>query len=240
MTEWLIVYLSSFQAGILHVLAAELRAGGVGAVAFAFMLGAVHALTPGHGKAALAAYFLGSEARIGKGLRVALAAALLHVLSGVALFFILRFTVGRALSLTGRPSPMFLMVGYGLIVFSGAVMVVQSLRRTSSADAGLYALTGGVGLLPCPLTISVLGFAWAQGTTAMAGLVLFSLALGIATTIGLVAILAIVGRALLGTSLAVRFPQIERAGRILQATAGMAIIVIGLFTVWALRTQNLV
>jgi ABC-type nickel/cobalt efflux system permease component RcnA len=195
----------------------------------------VHALTPGHGKAALAAYFLGREARIGKGLRVALAAALLHVLSGLALFFILRFTVGRAVSITGRPSPGFLLVGYGLIVFSGVVMVLQSLRPTRSADAGLYALTGGVGLLPCPLTISVLGFAWAQGTIVMAGLVLISLALGIAATIGLVAVLAIVGRALLGASLAGRLPQIERAGRVLQGVAGMAIIIIGLITVMALR-----
>src|SRR5947199_9741610 len=55
MPDWLIVYLGSLQAGIIRSLAAELRAGGVGAVALAFTLGAVHALTPGHGKAALAA-----------------------------------------------------------------------------------------------------------------------------------------------------------------------------------------
>jgi nickel/cobalt exporter len=240
MTEWLIVHLSSFQAGVLRGLAAELRAGGVGSAALAFTLGAVHALTPGHGKAALAAYFLGTEARIGKGLRVALAAALLHVLSGLALFFILRLTVGRALSITGRPSPAFLMVGYGLIIFSGVVMLVQSLRPTRSAEHGLYALTGGVGLLPCPLTISVLGFAWAQGTVAMVGLVLVSLALGIAATIGLVAILAIVGRTLVGARLAGRLPQIERAGRVLQGVAGVAIIVIGVLTVLTLRAQSLV
>ena len=239
MTEWLIVHLSSFQAGVLRGLAAELRAGGVGTAALAFTLGAVHALTPGHGKAALAAYFLGREARIGKGLRVALAAALLHVLSGLALFFILRFTVGRALSITGRPSPAFLIVGYGLIVFSGTVMVVQSLRPARPADHGLYALTGGVGLLPCPLTISVLGFAWAQGTIAMVGLVLLSLALGIATTIGLVAVLAIVGRTLVEASLDGRLGRIERAGRILQGIAGVAIIVIGVLTLFSLRAQSL-
>ena len=55
-----------------------------------------------HGKAALAAYFLGREARIGKGVRVALAAALLHVLSGLGAFLLLRFVVGQAVSITGR------------------------------------------------------------------------------------------------------------------------------------------
>jgi ABC-type nickel/cobalt efflux system permease component RcnA len=63
------------QAGIMRGLAAELRAGGLGTVALAFTLGTVHALKPGHGKAALAVYFLGREARIGKGLRVALMAS---------------------------------------------------------------------------------------------------------------------------------------------------------------------
>ena len=49
MPDWLIVYLGSLQAGVMRGLAAELRAGGVGTVTLAFTLGAVHALTPGHG-----------------------------------------------------------------------------------------------------------------------------------------------------------------------------------------------
>ena len=109
-------------------LAAELRAGGLGTVALAFTLGAVHALTPGHGKAALTAYFLGREARIGKGLRVALSAALLHVLSGFAAFLVLRFAVGQAPSMFGRGSPTFTAFGYALIVLAGAMMLYQSVR----------------------------------------------------------------------------------------------------------------
>jgi ABC-type nickel/cobalt efflux system permease component RcnA len=160
-TEWLIGYLSSLQGGIVRSLAAELRAGGLGTAALAFGLGAVHALTPGHGKAALAAYFLGKEARIGKGLYVSLSAALLHVLSGFAAFLVLRFAVGQAPSITGRVSPMFMIIGYGLIIAAGIVMLVQSLRPGHTTQDSAHALTAGIGLLPCPLTISVLGFAWA-------------------------------------------------------------------------------
>jgi threonine/homoserine/homoserine lactone efflux protein len=72
----------------------------------------------------------------------------------------------------------------------------------------------------------------------MVGLVLLSLALGIAATIGLVAILAIVGRSLVGASLAGRLPQIERAGRVLQGVAGVAIILIGVLTIFTLRAQT--
>jgi ABC-type nickel/cobalt efflux system permease component RcnA len=86
MPDWLITYLGPLQGNIVRTLAAEIRARGLGTAWLAFGLGALHALTPGHGKAALAAYFLGREARIGKGVRIAVVAALLHVLSGFAAF----------------------------------------------------------------------------------------------------------------------------------------------------------
>jgi ABC-type nickel/cobalt efflux system permease component RcnA len=95
MTDWLIAWLGQTQGGIIRTLATELRAGSMGTASLAFALGALHALTPGHGKAALAAYFLGREARIGKGLRVTLLAALLHVLSGLAVFIVLRIIVAH-------------------------------------------------------------------------------------------------------------------------------------------------
>lgn len=79
MLDWLMTYIGSLQGGFMRGLATELRAGGSGTAMLAFSLGALHALTPGHGKAALGAYFLGQQARVTKGLRLALSAALLHV-----------------------------------------------------------------------------------------------------------------------------------------------------------------
>jgi ABC-type nickel/cobalt efflux system permease component RcnA len=235
MPDWLIVHLASLQAGVMRTLAAELRAGGLGTSVLAFSLGALHALTPGHGKSALAAYFLGTDAPIGKGVRVALTAALLHVLSGLAVFLVLRLLLGQLPSITGRPSPAFTVVGYGLIIVAGTVMLVQSLRPNRVAGDGGRALTAGVGLLPCPLTISVLGFAWAQGSAAMIGLVLISLAIGVATTIGSVAVLAIAARSTMGAALAGRLPRLERGARYLQTVAALAIIAIGIYTLWPLR-----
>ncbi len=180
MPDWLNIWLAQIQGGIMNTLAAELRAGGIATAWLAFTLGALHALTPGHGKAALAAYMLGHDSRIGKGLRIALTAALLHVLSGLLVFLVIRFVIGKSPLLFGRPSPSFTAVGYGLIVLAGLIMLVQSLRssRGQHGDGG-HALTAGIGLLPCPLTISVLGFAWSQSSMAMVALVLVSLGLGI-------------------------------------------------------------
>jgi hypothetical protein len=69
----------------------------------------------------------------------------------------------------------------------------------------------------------------------MIGLVLISLALGVAITIGSVAVLAIVARSTIGAALADRLPRLERGARLLRAAAALAIIAIGIFTLWTLR-----
>lgn len=234
MPDWLIVWLGEAQGQIVRTLAAELRTGGIGLIALAFALGALHALTPGHGKAALAAYFLGREARLAKGVKVALGAALLHVLSGLVIFLVFRLIVGQVPSMLGRSSPAYSYMGYALIILAGLVMIAQSVRPQHAHGDGAHALTAGVGLLPCPLTISVLGFAWTQSSLPMVLVVLVALALGVALTIGLVALAAIAGRRLLGAALADRLPALERWSRMLQAAAGCAIVIIGIATMMAL------
>lgn len=234
MPDWLIDWLGQIQGGIVRTLAAELRTGGLGTVGLACALGALHALTPGHGKAALAAHFLGRNAHITEGLRVALTSALLHVLSGFAIFLFLRLVIGQVPSAFVRNSPTFTAIGYGLIVLAGVIMVVQSLRTSHAHGDGAHALTAGIGLLPCPLTISVLGFAWTQSNSWMVLVVLVSLAVGIALTIGLVALAAIVGRRMMGLALANYLPGLERWSRVVQGAAGALIVAVGISTLIAL------
>lgn len=233
--DWLLQVVGQLQSGIMRTLAVELRTGGIGAAGLALALGALHALTPGHGKTALTAYFLGREAPLGKGLRIALSAALLHVFSGFMVFLVLRLIVGQAPSMFGRSSPTFTAFGYSLIVVAGAMMLYQSVRPTPHSHDGSHALIAGMGLLPCPLTISVIGFAWLQSSAAMVGLILVSLALGISLTIGLVAVAAIIGRATMGKGLAARLPQFNRGARIVQGVAGTLIVLIGVYAVVGLR-----
>lgn len=91
--------------------------------------------------------------------------------------------------------------GYALIALAGAVTLGQSMRAPhQSHQDGAHALTASIGLLPCPLTISVLGFSWAQSHGVMFAVVILSLALGLSLTIGLVAVLAIAARHALGAS----------------------------------------
>jgi ABC-type nickel/cobalt efflux system permease component RcnA len=231
MPDWALAFLSGLQRTAVSGLAAELRAGGLLTAVLAFALGALHALTPGHGKAALAAYFFGQEARIATGLRVTLAAAFLHVVMGFVAFLVLRFLLSQTPLMTSRGSPGFAVAGYGLILLAGLMMLIQSLR---SAPAGLHphALTVGIGLLPCPLTIMVLGFAWVQATALMVGVVLVSLAAGIAFTIGSIAVIAIMARRIFGQMLLHRISELERGARAVQGVAGALIVAIAGYSIW--------
>jgi nickel/cobalt transporter (NicO) family protein len=233
MPDWLITYLGAWQGGVMRTLATELRAGGLGSVALAFMLGALHALTPGHGKAALTAYFLGTASHVGKGIRIALSAAAIHVFSGLLAFLVLRFVLGQAPSITGRGSPTYSILGYTLVIVAGLTMLWQSWRPGHRHnDDGAHALTAGIGLLPCPLTISVLGFAWLQSSILMLVIVLLSLAAGIASTIGLVAVGAIAANKAFGASFATSLPQFEKGAVILQVCTGAVIVLVGAYMLW--------
>lgn len=64
----------------------------------------------------------------------------------------------------------------------------------------------------------------------MVAVVLAALALGIAMTIGIVAVATILARHSIGHALANRLPQIERGTRVLQGMAGGGIVAIGLVT----------
>jgi ABC-type nickel/cobalt efflux system permease component RcnA len=231
--DWLLFYIASLQGGVSQGLTAGIKAGSAGTAMLAFALGVLHALTPGHGKVLLAAYFLGQEARIAKGLLVTLSAAFLHVVSGFSVFLVLRIVLGQLPLLLGRSPPALTALGYGLIVLAGIVMLAQSVRRGRRAHGSAVALTAGVGLLPCPLTMSVLGFAWIQSSGAMVALVLLSLALGISVTIGCVALLAILFRNTIAAPLAHRLPQLERGARIVQGASAVLIMSLGIYMIVA-------
>ena len=90
-------------------------------------------------------------------------------------------------------------------------------------------MIAGMGLLPCPLTISVLGFAWIQSNGVMVGVVLVALALGIALTIGVVAVLTVMGRQSFGYVFARWGDRFEHGARVLQGGAGVLVVVLSCY-----------
>ncbi|MEP3428858.1 MAG: ABC transporter permease [Roseibium sp.] len=188
------------------------------------VFGAIHALTPGHGKTILASYLAGSDNGFLRGLSISTVLAATHVLMAVLIALFAAHLMERSFVGGGR-APALELVSRVLLIGIGLWLLVRALRsrRTEGHHEGLgVALTAG--LVPCPLTLFVVVAALSRGVPE-AGLVFAgSMLVGIAITLGLVAITAVAGRRAFLTFFSRRGGAIGRISRSLDAVAGLLII----------------
>src|SRR5215211_7077817 len=158
------------------------------------VFGAVHALTPGHGKSVLASYLIGSRLAALQSLAVAGALALTHVGSAVILALLAAPLVSRTLGSGVGRAPGLEFLSWGLLAVIGLWLLVRALRgRPHVHHEGL--MVGVVaGLIPCPLTLFVMLYSLAHAVP-VAGLT-FALAMlvGITLTLAAIALAAVLGR----------------------------------------------
>ena len=110
------------------------------ALAVAFAYGAVHALGPGHGKFVVVSYFLGREARVMRGVVMAVQIAIVHVIAAIVIVWladlVLRGSFGLGLSdVPGvRAASFLIIVGIGVYMLYRAVRA--SLRARTHRTRG--------------------------------------------------------------------------------------------------------
>lgn len=162
-------------------------------IALAVALGTLHAMTPGHGKVVVVSYFLGHNARPVQGIAMAARVAFSHTTMAVLLVFFF----GGAATFLGRPTGAASIVqscSYALIALMGCYYLFRSLRSSNHLHNHVGILSYAVGVLPCPLTMLVVGHAMILGAyltgLALAGL----MGAGAAVTIGVFALSGIVFR----------------------------------------------
>jgi ABC-type nickel/cobalt efflux system permease component RcnA len=202
------------------------------AAAFAFLLGVLHAATPGHGKIVVFSYFFGRDAHPWTGAAMALKIAAVHIGTAVVLFAVLDVAQTVFFGRPTGPARALQAISYLAIAVIGAVLLYRTVRHPRTAGHGTGgshrsgALPLAVGLLPCPLTLLILSYALAHASLA-AGLVLVSImGLGVATTIGGVALLGMLTR---HTALAViAVERVARAQWSLEVVSNALIVVVGL------------
>ena len=108
-------------------------------LAIAFAYGVVHAFGPGHGKFVIVSYFLGREARVVRGVAMAVQIAFVHVIAAVVVVWladaVLRTGFGIGLSeVPGvRAASFLIIVGIGVYMLYRAVCIS---RGTDSEVAG--------------------------------------------------------------------------------------------------------
>ena len=157
------------------------------------LFGAVHALTPGHGKAILASYLAGSRLATLRAIAVATVLALTHVGSAVVLALLAAPLITRTLGGVGR-APSLELVSRGLLIGIGLWLILRAWRGRGHPHGEGLVVGVVAGLIPCPLTLFAMFFALSRGVPE-AGLV-FALAmmLGVLATLASVALATVVMR----------------------------------------------
>jgi ABC-type nickel/cobalt efflux system permease component RcnA len=178
------------------------RDGGTGVIALAFVLalfwGAAHALTPGHGKAIVAAYLVGSRGQARHALALGGIVTVTHTIGVFALGLV---TLALSeLIVPERLYPWLNLVSALLVVGVGITVLRTRLRsrhhhhhHDHDHRRGLVAVGISGGLLPCPSALVVLLAAISLHRVGFGLLLIVAFSLGLAsviTGIGLVAVTA--------------------------------------------------
>jgi nickel/cobalt transporter (NicO) family protein len=163
----------------------------------AFGWGAVHALSPGHGKAMVAAYLVGARGTSRDALALGVTVTITHTIGVFALGL-----VTLALSAYVLPEDLYpwLNLASGLLVLGvGAAVLRARVRRAghrhhhhhdhhhapreSIGARGIVAMGASAGLLPCPSALVVLLGAIAQHQVALGLALIVAFSAGLASTL---------------------------------------------------------
>src|SRR5215218_4378310 len=216
--------LSAFAAGRdLAALAGILPLG--------IVFGAIHALTPAHGKTVLASYLVGSRLAVVRSLAVAGALAITHVGSAVVLALAAAPILTRTLGGVGR-APVLEDLSRGLLALIGLWFLWRAWRGPLHEHREGVMVGVIAGLVPCPLTLFAMFLALSRGVPE-AGLT-FALAMmgGVGATLATVAALVVLARSWFVRTVANHGASIERLTRWLEGLTGAALVAIGVKEFW--------
>ena len=105
------------------------------ALAVAFAYGAVHALGPGHGKFVVVSYFLGRDARVMRGVVMAVQIAIVHVIAAIVIVWLADLVLRGGFGLGLSDVPGVRAASFLIIVGIGIYMLYQAVRASLRARA---------------------------------------------------------------------------------------------------------
>jgi ABC-type nickel/cobalt efflux system permease component RcnA len=175
--------------------------GLLGIIGFSFLLGAVHALSPGHGKTLVAAYLVGSRGKMRHAVFLGLIVTVTHVFSVVILGLVALWATQEVVP--KRVGPWISLGAGGLIVIMGVWMLISRMKK-KAAHAHEHAhgvkwseiLVLGIsgGMVPCLSATVVLLFAIYVGRILMGLLLIAAFSLGMAASLIVIGMLVVTGR----------------------------------------------
>ena len=191
------------------------------------VFGAIHALTPGHGKGVLASYVVGSRIAVLRSLVVASVLALTHVGSAVILALLAAPLVSRTLGGGGGRAPVLEMLSWGLLTVIGLWFLIRAVRGRPHAQHEGVVVGFVAGLIPCPLTLFVMVYALSHAVPAAGLTFAAAMLIGIAFTLSTVTLAVILAREGVVYLLDRHGGSIARLSKVLDLVSGLLLVVIG-------------
>ncbi len=180
-----------------------LLAPGVFSLGSAAVLGAAHALTPGHGKTVVAAYLAGTRGSAFDALRLGTIVTFTHTASvfvlGVLAYYLTESVDLQALHPLLNKASGLLIAGIGCWLLYQRLRPVQTTEAVSFSGGSdhphgmsLKALGVSGGIVPCPEALSLLLLSMSRGQSLYGLVLLLSFSIGLAVVLiglGLAAVL---------------------------------------------------
>lgn len=204
------------------------------ALGLAFLVGMLHALTPGHGKTLTAAYLAGEGGTVGHAVGLGGVVAVTHAAS-VAILGAVAVAAG---SLSPADIQPWLEIGAGVLILALAVTLLRArpphdhdhphgARALPFRRLAAVGLVGG--LVPSPDALAVVLVAFSIGRWAHGALLIAAFSLGLAVVVLGIALVAVRGGALLRRAAGGRFVAIApRVAAAVFAAMGVVVIATGL------------
>ncbi|KUL28758.1 hypothetical protein ADL15_30900 [Actinoplanes awajinensis subsp. mycoplanecinus] len=228
----------------------------VAAIALAMVLGAFHALTPGHGKTMMAAYLVGSGARVRDALALGVSVTVTHTSSvlviGTVALLASRFAVPDVLVPALELISGVLVLGLGLRLLwqrRGVLPWVHGHRHSHAHDhthdhdhspaaarpglGSVVALGVSGGLVPCPEALGVMILAVGLGHVAVGMLLILSFSVGLAAVLIGIGVLLVRARGLVTVS-----DRFRTGGWARLLPLASAVVVVALGTGLIIRTME--
>ncbi|WP_020587095.1 nickel/cobalt transporter [Desulfobacter curvatus] len=213
-------------------------------LAAAFVYGMVHSAGPGHGKALALSYIISIKPTLPRALAFGNILVISHGMSGAVLIFCVKFLLQTSISGTlASVTRTTQVTSYSLIIVLGLFLFLRKLpvwkkfkqdrdmpaedtRTTMDIKSILPAVL--IGMIPCPGVVLVVLYCLSMGLPGFGMMMACAITLGMASTLSLVILAAMAGKAALLGPLPRRFSFAQNAGDILEALAGLILSALSL------------
>jgi nickel/cobalt transporter (NicO) family protein len=194
---------------------------------FGILFGMAHALTPGHSKAVLASYVVGSGLKPLRATLVSMALSATHIISAILLATITNTLITRTLVGAGR-APALEHVSRLSLAAIGLWLIYRALRQSPHFHGEGIAVGFVAGLVPCPLTLFVMVFAISQGVPEAGLAFSMSMFLGVSAVLISVALISAFAREWTLSLMQQRGDQITTAVRSVDLISGILLLTLSL------------